>query len=398
MKPKAGPGGPVKKQIVTPRTGKDCAMTRKTRKPLHAGLSRRRFMTLAGTAAGLAATSLARPRRALADEEALTIFTWETYHEDPWIAEWTKASGIPVKVVRTGSVDEMFAQVRSGAIQADILYFDSGSFKRYKEAALIAPLDPGRIANAGNVTPGLKWQERNALDGKLWGIPYNWGTQPLMFDESAVGDAGSWGALWDPKYRGKVNMFDDAYITFPMIALYAGAKDPYNLTDAEFEACRQALKALRPQIRTIARGFNDAEAIYAAGDAVIGYCQNISIVFNLQNKGRKFNYSFPKEGTPTWIDNAVLTPRGSARDAAYRFINDNLAPAWQARFITFSFNNGILTAAAAKAAGVDEAILKKTNILDQDAADFWPKMSIFQAPEDIDRRLEIWNDFKAGTL
>jgi spermidine/putrescine transport system substrate-binding protein len=359
-------------------------------------LNRRQALKLA---AGSAAATLAAPlvaKHALAAQE-ITLFTWETYHEDPWIAEWTKKTGVPVKVVRTGSVDEMFAQTQSGAIQADILYFDSGSFKRYKDAGLIAPFDASKVSNANTVTAGLKWEERNSIDGKVWGLPYNWGTQPLMFDESAMSAPDSWAALWDPKNAGKVNMFDDAYITFPMIAMYAGAKDPYNLTDAEFDKCREVLKVLRGQIRTIARGFNDAEQSYAAGEATIGYCQNISIVFNLQNKGKKFNYSFPKEGTPTWIDNAVLTPKG-ARDEVYQFISDNLTPEWQSRFINFSFNNGILTSEAAKKSGMADDVLKKTNVLDQDDPNFWPRMSVFMAPESIDKRLEIWNDFKAGTL
>ena len=359
-------------------------------------LSRRRVMKLA---AGTAVTAVAAPmiaKHALAAQE-ITIFTWETYHEDPWIAEWTQKTGVPVKVVRTGSVDEMFAQTQSGAIQPDILYFDSGSFKRYKDANLIVPFEASKVANIGEVSAGLKWQERNAIDGKVYGVPYNWGTQPLMYDESAMEKPDSWAALWDPKNAGKVNMFDDCYITFPMIALYVGAKDPYNLTDEEFEKCREALKALRPQVRTIARGFNDAEQSYAAGEATIGYCQNISIVFNLQGKGKKFNYSLPKEGTPTWIDNAALTAKG-ARDEVYQFISDNLSPEWQARFINFSLNNGVLTSAEAKKAGIAEDVLKKTNILDQDDPNFWPRMSVFQAPENIDKRLEIWNDFKAGTL
>lgn len=360
-------------------------------------VNRRSMLKLGG---GLAATALAAPyvsRIARAQAKEITILTWETYHEDPWVAEWTQKTGIPVKVVRTGSVDELFAQTQSGAIEADIVYVDSGSLKRYKDAGLIAPFDASKVPNVGNVTAGLKWQERNAIDGQVWGLPYNWGTQPLMYDESAMDKPEGWGVLWDPKYAGKVNMFDDAYITLPMVALYTGAKDAYNLTDEEFEACRKALRELRPQVRTIARGFNDAETSYAAGEAVVGYCQNISIVFNLQNKGKKFNYAFPKEGTPTWIDNAVLTTRG-ARDEVYQFISDNLAPEWQARFINFSYNNGVLTADMARKAGMSEDILKKTNIIDQDDANFWPRMSILQAPENIDRRLEIWNDFKAGTL
>ncbi len=359
-------------------------------------LGRRQFLaTSAAGVATLAAPGLIRSARAAGE---ITIITWETYHEDPWIAAWTEQTGIKVNVVRAGSNDEIFAQTQSGAIQADVLYFDSGSIPRYKDAGLIAPIDVSKLPEAVNITSGLKYQERNTVDGKLYGVPYNWGTQPLMYNADAVKDgADSWAALWNPEYAGKVGLFDDAYITFPMIALYAGVKDPFNLSDEDFEKCRQALIALRPQVRTIARGFNDGEAIYAAGDAVIGYCQNISIVFNLQAKGMNFKYSFPKEGTPTWIDNAVLTPRGD-RPEVYQFLNDNLKLDWQARFVEFSLNNGILTQEGAVKGGVSEDIMKKTNIIDQNEAGFWEKMVVFVAPESVDRRVQMWNDFKSGTL
>ncbi|MES2143087.1 MAG: hypothetical protein V4516_01745 [Pseudomonadota bacterium] len=43
-------------------------------------------------------------------------------------------------------------------------------------------------------------------------------------------------------------------------------------------------------------------------------------------------------------------------------------------------------------------MLKKTNVPDQATDGFWARMTVFQPPEDIDRRLQMWNDFKAGTL
>lgn len=361
-------------------------------------IGRRSFLkTSAAITGGAFVASRLGTARAAAKE--LTIFTWETYHDDPWIAEYTAKTGVKVNVVRTGSVDEMFAQTSSGAVQADIIYFDTSSVPRYINAGLIAPLDDSKLKNTGNITKQLDYHKLLTIDGKLWGVPYNWGTQPLMFNAEQVTPApDSWGALWDPKYKGKVNMFDDAFITFPMIALYVGAKNAYQLTDAEFENCRKALRELRPQVRTIARGFDDAQTIYAAGDGVIGYCQNISIVWNLKAKNLPFAYSFPKEGTPTWIDCAILSKAGAEKQEAYDFIDANLDRAWQGRFITASINNGILSAAEAKAAGIPEDVLTKTNIIDQDQPGFWDKMSVLQPPEDIDKRVEIWNEFKAGTL
>jgi len=58
----------------------------------------------------------------------------------------------------------------------------------------------------------------------------------------------------------------------------------------------------------------------------------------------------------------------------------------------------VLNAKAARDAGLTEDELKVTNILDSDAPDFWEKLVVYQKPEDLDRRLQLWNDFKAGTL
>jgi spermidine/putrescine transport system substrate-binding protein len=217
-----------------------------------------------------------------------------------------------------------------------------------------------------------------------------------MFSTDAVTPAPtSWGALWDPQYKGKVVMFDAADVTIPMVALYVGAKDPYNLTDEEFEKVRQALNELRPQVVTIAKGFDDAVNTFAAGDGVIGYSQNVAEVTALNEQGVPFAYVFPDEGTPEWTDNAILTCTGQ-RQEVYDFINATLTPEWQARFVEASTNNGILSADAAKAAGVPEDVLKVTNILDQATPGFWDKMSPLMPPESVEKRLEIWNEFKAG--
>jgi spermidine/putrescine transport system substrate-binding protein len=327
---------------------------------------------------------------------AINILTWETYHEPDWVKAYTKKAGVEVKVTEAGSVDEMYAKARSGG-DWDIIVFDSGSIPRYRKADLIAPLDASKVPNTSNITPSIpSYEEVNTFDGELWGLPYNWGTQPLMYDTKAVSPAPtSWEALWDPKYKGKVVMFDDSYITMPMIALYVGAEDPYNLTDPEWEKVRDALKRLRPQVRTIATGFDDAVTIYAQGDGVIGYCQNVSIVANLNDKGKSFEYTFPREGTPLWIDNSIITKRGD-RQEVYDFISNSLSLPWQGDFINFSANNGILTEDDARKAGVKPEVMKNNDIVTQGTPGFTDKMSVISPPESVEKRLEVWNEFKAG--
>jgi spermidine/putrescine transport system substrate-binding protein len=94
----------------------------------------------------------------------------------------------------------------------------------------------------------------------------------------------------------------------------------------------------------------------------------------------------------------MMTAEGAARQVAYDFLNEMLSVKWQGRFIQTSGNNGILPLDVAKSAGVTDAVLAKTNLKDAGDAAFWKTMVYFQNPESVDRRLEMWNAFKAGTL
>jgi spermidine/putrescine transport system substrate-binding protein len=361
-------------------------------------ITRRSLLKVAAATAGAAALGGTAPR-AFAQSEEITIMTWETYHDDDWLAEWTAKSGVKVNAIRIGSNDETYAKLRSGAAEVDAFVLDIGSMQRFIEAKLMAPFDVSKVPNASNIASGLDWQKETTFDGQPRAVPYNWGTQPLMYNTETVKPAPmSWKIFWDPNHAGKVVMPDDAYIVFPMVALAIGAKDPYNLTEEEFEKCMQAFRDLRPQLRTLARGFDDATTIFASGDADVGYCQNISSVFALKDQGKPFDFSFPDEGTPTWIDCYALSESGAKRQVVYDFINETMTPQWQARFIQKSSNNGILDAAAATAAGLPEDSLNKTNIPALQDPKFWERMSFFKHPENVDRRLEIWNAFKAGTL
>lgn len=356
---------------------------------------RHALKTVAAATATICSPALLRKAWAA---ETITLLTWETYHDDPWIEEWGKANNVEVKAIRIGSEDELFSKPFSGAVKPDVLYVETGSLRRFKDGGLIVPMDVGKMPNTSNISPNLDWKKFTTLDGGILGVPYNWGTQPLMFNADVIKpEPTSWAALWDKTYEGKVNMFDDCTISFPMIALYIGAKDPFNLTEDEFTKCENALRALRSQVRVIATGFDDASTIYAAGDAVIGYCQNVSVVTSLQKKGKNFKYTLPKEGTPTWIDCASVSKQGD-RPIVYKFLNDNLSAAWQGRFIKASSNNGVLSPETARKTGLSDELLKVTNILDSEDPEFWKKLVIFQKPENLDRRLQIWNDFKAGTL
>ena len=361
-------------------------------------LSRRRFM---GATGALAAGAMFAPATIGRAQEAdtITLLTWEGYQPPEWVAEWEAANpGVKLKPVVISSGDEVFSQLLSGAVQPDVVYAEASLATRLKAAGQIDAFDEAKVPNIGNILPTLNWRNPLSVDGALMGIPLHWGTQPLMYNADIVTEAPtSWSALWDKAHEGKVSTFNDATVNFAMIALHIGAKDPFHLSEDEFALATDALRALRGQVRVVTNGFDDSTNLYASGEAVIGYCHITGIVHSLKKKGMNFAYSLPKEGTPSWIEGTYVTPKGQ-RDSVYKFLNDTMSLEWQSRFMSETGSNGVLTAEVARQAGLSDEFLAGTDVLNADSPELKENLVFMRDPEDAERRIQIWNDFLAGTL
>lgn len=362
-------------------------------------MNRRQFLKAGSVLGGAAVFAPAYIRRAWASEEPITLLTWESYDEPDWIAEWSAANGgVEIKPVIISSLDEVFAQLQSGSVQPDVIYSEASTAARLKKINKIVPFDEARVPNTANILAGLNWRDPLSVEGKLMGIPLHWGTQPLQYNADAINEPPmTWGALWDKKYEGKVTTFDDATVNIPMVALYLGAKNPFSLTEGDFKNVTDALRELRKQVRVVTHGFDDAANLYASGEAIIGYCHNVTVVNTLKKKGKDAKYTLPTEGTPSWIEGTYVTEKGN-RDIVYKFLNDTMSLPWQGRFMKFSGSNGVLSSGDALKAGLSQAELDLTNIPDSNDPSFKKNLVFFQEPENVERRIQLWSDFLAGTL
>ena len=349
--------------------------------------------------------------------QTLNILTWETYDNQPWLDAFKKKTGITVNATSVGSPAEMFAKTKANPSQYDIVYATSGWFDNYVNSKLLMPIDESRVKNVKQLKLGFNWRAATSVKGKNYAILYNWGDQPLgwlpkyvpgkytvsKYEKSGVLD--DWNVLWDPQFKGKVSVFDDPTSVEPMIPLALGFKDPYHLNDTQFKAFQNKLLALRPQIKRLTSGFNDQTNQFASGEAIIGYINNVASVVALAKAGHKMVVNnVVKQGTPAWSDNMAITSQGGAKklDAVYEFINESPSIPWQARFIGTSGNSGTLnysqaTSPEAQHAGLHKAQLAATLIpATRQGKAFFDKMIFFQSVENLQKRLDLWNQFKLG--
>jgi spermidine/putrescine transport system substrate-binding protein len=349
--------------------------------------------------------------------KSLSILSWETYHDQKWLDEFKKQTGIEVKSTNVGSPAEMFSKVKANPGQFDIVLATAGWFDQYVNAGLLEQVDESRIPNLANIKLGFPWKDATSVDGKLYGVLYNWGDQPLAWlpddikgldlskYEDENGRLNDWNVLWDPALKGKVSIFDDPTSVEPMIPLALGYKDPYNLDDQQFAAFKKKLLELRPQVKRLTSGFDDQTSQLASGEASVAYLNNVASATALKKDGHVLEVNNTvSQGVPAWSDNYAITAEGGGKklDAVYKFINATLDTKWQARFIASSGNSGTLnydqaTSPDAKAEGLNKEALAGTLIpATQEGDAFFSKMLFYQPVEDLQARLDAWNEFKLG--
>jgi spermidine/putrescine-binding protein len=349
--------------------------------------------------------------------ETLNVLTWQTYHERDWLDEFEQETGITVNATNVGSPAEMFSKVKANPGQYDIILNTSGWFPQYVESDLLEPIDESRVSNMENIKLGFDWQGSTTVDGELYGVLYNWGDQPLGWIpdrvkgldlskyENEQGELDDWNVYWDPQLRGKVTIFDDPTSVEPMIALALGFENPYQLDEQEFEEFEEKLLELRPQVKRLTSGYDDQTAALANGEADVAYLNVASIATFLKRDGIKMDVNNTvSQGVPAWSDNYAITKEGGANklDAVYEFMNRTLEVPWQARLAAQSAQNGILnyeqaTSPEARKENLTDAKLEETLIpATREGDKFFNSMVFFQPVEDLQRRLDLWNEFKLG--
>ena len=71
------------------------------------------------------------------------------------------------------------------------------------------------------------------FSSNMW-VPAWWGLTAPTFrtdlaPEYVPAEKHSWGILWDEKYKGRLSMIDSLIDGVMAVAIYSGAKDPFNM-------------------------------------------------------------------------------------------------------------------------------------------------------------------------
>nr|WP_269330585.1 ABC transporter substrate-binding protein [Kineosporia babensis] len=331
--------------------------------------------------------------------------------------QFHEQTGIRVVAESATSPTQMLEVVTAEPDAYDLVLATTGMYDSYVSAGLLTAIDESRIPGLDTMIDlGFDWRSTATIDERLYGVVYNWGTQPLAYSPEILTNAAAdpyrddngvvldWTILWDKAFEGQVSLFDDVVGVLPMVALAAGVADPYNFTEDDFRTVRQWLKRLVPQVASLASGIDDQTDDFREGTVRLGYLNNIATVASLASDDIPLNVTnTPAAGMPAWTDSYAVTQRGAQHlDEVYEFISHTLKTPWQARLVGQTGNSGVLSyqqaiSPAAQDAGLTAEQIASTIIpATQVGEEFFGSLRFYEAVENMERRQQLWAEFTAA--
>ena len=258
-------------------------------------------------------------------EPTLSLLVWEGYADTSFIKPFEEKFHCKVSAAYMGSSDELVAKLRGGSAgNYDVISPSSDVATTIVTAGLAAPLDLSKLPAYTALMPFLTSLPLVKGNGKVYGVPYQWGPNPMLYDKTKFKDApDSWSKLWDPALKGQVSVWDDLS-TIYMAAQVLGYDKPdpsalYNLTDQQLASVKAKLLELKPNIRKMWSSGGELTALFEAHEISVAMGWPL---MTQQLRARKFPIAetIPKENTTGWIDHLMITSESQNTELAYQLI------------------------------------------------------------------------------
>ncbi|WDF94194.1 ABC transporter substrate-binding protein [Aeromonas dhakensis] len=346
-------------------------------------------LTLALIPALLAGQTQAAPTPLGKGEGQLNIVAWAGYVERgetdknyDWVTGFEQETGCKVNVKTAATSDEMVALMNEGGF--DLVTASGDASLRLIAGGKVQALNLALIPSYGKIDPRLQNAPWHTVDGKHYGVPYQWGGNILMYNTKVFPKApDSWSVVFEEQTlpdgksnKGRVQAFDGP-IHIADAALYLmshqpalSIKDPYELNEDQYKA---ALDLLRQQRQLVGRYWHDAfvqiddfknEGVVASGSWPF---QANTLIADKQ----PIATTVPKEGVTGWADTSMVHSEAKNLTCAYKWLEHSLNNKLQGDLASWFGSVPVVPAACEGNALLGKEGCKTNGIDNFDRVRFW---------------------------
>ena len=254
----------------------------------------------------------------------INVYNWGEYIADGTDGslnvneEFTKRTGIRVNYSTFQSNESLFAKIQSGGTKYDVIIPSDYMISKMIEHDMLKKLDFKQVPNFEHIDKTFI----NPVYDKTneYSVPYTWGVVGIFYNKTMVSEPESsinWDILWDPKYAGKILMFDNPRDAFAISQFRLGI--PLNSENKkDWFKVSEDLKQQKPLIQAyvmdqIFDKMSNGEAAlapYYSGDAAL-----------LTQRNANIGFVIPKEGTNKFVDAMCIPQNAEHPNEALAYIN-----------------------------------------------------------------------------
>jgi putative spermidine/putrescine transport system substrate-binding protein len=259
-----------------------------------------------------------------AGEGQLNLVLWDGYADKSWVDPFTQATGCKVNQHPAGGSDEMVSLMKDGGSgQWDMVSASGDADLRLIYGGDVKPMNTDLIPDWQNFQSYFKSPPYNTINGVHYGISLQWGPNTLLYSTKKFPNKPtSWSVLYDPANKGLITVPDET-IYIADAALYLsksqpnlGIKDPYELTQPQFDATVALLKQQHLLIKKYWSLATDEISLFQNGDVVVGAAWPYQTI-QLKAAGAPVDDTIPSEGATGWADTWMLATKAPHPNCAY---------------------------------------------------------------------------------
>ena len=276
------------------------------------------------------------PAFGLAASQQLNVLTW-CDHTDP---ELVKAFEDQYKVRvnmkeydGTGVALALLEQSQPG--DWDVFVVDSIDVARVVKLGLLEPLKPADFP-FDDIFPEIRTPQLHNVDGKLYAMPEKFGYNTIAYNSSKVDPADMRDAavLWNPKYKGRIAVYDYYIPVIEMVAIGLGIK-PADLNQSHLPAIKEKLFKMK-ELAAVVGDVVTVQTALATGEVDIIAGGGEFAVSVLHKENPDLDWVLPDQGGVRWQQAIGIFAASKNKDMAKNFVRYILGPEGQGKLATSS--------------------------------------------------------------
>ncbi|MEW2360033.1 ABC transporter substrate-binding protein [Spirillospora sp. NPDC029432] len=250
-----------------------------------------------------------------------------------WVTPFEERTGCKVSWKVADGVQEMTDLMQNPGRTYDGVAAPPEVAGRLIDNGHITPVNPNLVDGYKKLEPRLR--DLLKEDGKVYGVPYVWGSNLLMYDTRATAAPQNWASLFDPaqakRFSGRIIMRDSPLVIAEAALYLKGERrklkigDPYSLTRKQLDAAAKVVAEQRPHVESYWEKPAEAVSAFAGGQAALGQVWPYQVDV-LTRAGKPVQGVVPSGGVTGWMKAWMIGARAEHPNCMYQWLQWTSSP------------------------------------------------------------------------